>query len=503
MSGKRKYESESEIKEEEEEEEVDDYFDEHGRVNYKKSDHHTIDTARTIRSDPRLAEIFQEAKLDATDGDVCLGHAFATLMGQSIMGNNHDIVNLTIYPDDLDTRVLTYAKMVAIFSEKTPIPAGTSFFSGENISAHGTLICFYKNTEGKVFVWYYNPWGIVLEKDKMRLRTLHISSDAEKEVKTNYSGKYDKDLKEVFIIDYADKLSLRDLYAKHKEHQQEVVYLYMLQKMKHLLPDLQKEVERSIWDSDNTLTETLRMMNLFFKPNDVTVMPMEFSNAHYGVQRKYSDGIETQPYPVPKNTRACLEKTVQTNFGLGSCAIWVILYSKIVYTVLNGVEEKAMIIEVIRTFMPNVQLMGEDGVRVLLAKIVMINGVGPGIFETMRKFFELLPDKGEQGDDYFKIVMDNFDIAIGKIQEGWPKSRWFDQSPRKLADQFDPDRHSPRIEYVMEFIKSVVTKDISTDDSHILREAIVYGGYLTNSSWDKFMNILLLVISCKYREWYE
>lgn len=508
MSGyesvKRKYESAEESQSEEEE---DNYFDEYYRRNFF-DDNDKIDTARTIRSNPRLAEIFEEASsLQTTEGDVCLGHAFATLMGQSIMGTNHDIVNLNIYPDDTEPRVLTYNRMVSMFSDPTTIKEGASFYIGENVTAHGTLICFYKNKNGDIFTWYYNPWGTQFEEINLGVVTRKISENVKEELLSIYQRGYRADERSIPEITQEDMYSMSSLYQKHPSNQNEVVNVYMLEKMKHLCPESIKEkmkdFSKRVWLSDNTITELLRMMKLYFGRNEITVIPMRHSNTHIGVQQQYNDGIEVQRMIVRPNTRSYLEKTVQNNYRLGSCAIWVILYSKIVYAVLNGVEEKEMILEVIKKFMPEVQLMGEANVRILLAKIVMINGVGRGIFDTMRRFFELLPDKGTQSDDYFKIVIKNYDIAIKNIHEGWDKSKWYNNLPKRRPDHFNPDRYSPRVEHVMNFIKSVAKKDMSDDDSRIIRQGIVLGGYLTNSSWDMFMNILLLVISCKLRKGYH
>lgn len=459
------------------------------------------------RSNPKLHMLYEQANhQDISDSQVCLGHAFAVLRGHHTVLHNSEIIESSTQGDMQGTTV--YEHIRDIFSGKSPVTKPFIFFSGDNVNNHSTLLCMYKpdSSSDQKYLWYYNPLGIHAETfgsgdaglmSRMSDKIKHLYPDQPFLDKSSLSS---DDITAITTYTTDDRKTMVEHFRADSQFAfdyRRIRWVYAYEKILRLAPSYVLEEyaklskgreQNTYYNSMNTPYETMVLLKIIFDNNCTEIIPWKKSNAYDGAQSCTNDGLA--------GFDIITSRTISTQPPVGACAVWSVLYKRMAEVSLDGVKTKEDIREVITDFLPKVVKLGEKHARTLLGKVVVYNNFGFETFNFMDRFYNKLPDRfrlEEEQDDFKRKVVKKYDEArmkIGREGGGDPSKR----------PAFDPNRQSPRIEIILDFMKHVVTEDISDEEEVQIRKDIVRGGYLTSSLWTQLLAILMLVISCKHKE---
>lgn len=470
------------------------------------------------RPDPRLADVLQEASKmlggeETPDSDVCFGHALSTSRGMRIFRKND-----TIEGCDGSSAIRSYWTMLRKFNETynslhmnfREASSGTSYTSANTITGHTTLFCTFRHPRHKkTFLWYYNPWGYRGESRyySYRFRETVEGVDGGNLRARNEYGKYGEKVtkrllptgrvslraaKEITRMEVVDAMRMRDYAEDAPEMLDSITWNYIFNKILYTSPAyVEKEfneiMARDFKNKQGIQMEVLVLLKIVYNRSDIHIIPNDLSMPFVGVQSQFGDGFENS---------SVFSKKVQ----VGACSIWSFLYSRVTEHVLSSVTSEAEALDVITNHLPNIFLMGEKDVKHLLGKIVLIHGIGAGIYGTLRKIYSILPHKNEDEEEnrrYREMVCKRYDEALKKMYPRGDEESMMDRNFRKISPVFFPKRDSTRIPIVLDFLRQVTGDRIRPEDVQEIKDGIILGGYLTSSAWDLFLQIILIVISCK------
>lgn len=446
---------------------------------------------------------------DVPESDICIGHSLSVSRGFRIFRKNKFIENA-----DDGTAIDAYETMVRMFHDRSATP-GTFYTSAQSVTGHATLICTFKGEKSnKTHVWYYNPWGYIgdsryFERKNTLIKALE-EEDWEILRERNKYGKYGGKATSFGIsfplsvglgfadLDATDMERLDYYWGELPQFGNPVTWNYIFNKLIYSSPawveeKFEKIMARDYEKEQNIVVEVLILLKIVYNRTDIEIIPNDKSMPLVGVQVSFKDAINPNEFLTKK-----MEECGAT---LGACSIWSFLYSRISDYMLRSVASDAETMDVITNHLPKIFLLGEKDVKHLLGKIVFIHGIGAGIYKFLRKIYDILPPKNEDEDEqrrYQEMVALRYDEALQKMypkdSEKFMLQRW----DKKISPVFFPKRESARIPIVLNFLRQITGDSIKPGDVQEIKDGIVVGGYLTSSSWDIFLQIILLVINCKH-----
>lgn len=488
---------------------------------------------KTINTNPKVSDIFQEVNKALGDGelhesDSCLGHSFAELVGANMI---HPEEILTDKRDGIKKNTLPYLEIVRYFSERDillPVSfrrKDLTFFNARTISVHSTTVCAYRtrgNKHGeKVILWYYNPWGYegdiqdfyednekknaeIQDQIRETLQERNIFGKYKHDEEGNRNNKEyhrDQNLKNHFNelitkFNRDDRVTMLSLINKYPKYKDETVLIYAKSMLLFTSPPfVEIEFNQTMSESpysdtkQNIIIEVMIILKILYNRVSYDILTMKDSMAPIGNQSKYQ---------ICTNNK--LSKLVNSNTETGSCGVWTFLYTRMVQGLLEGIHSHEDVIKIVKEVIPNVLLLGEDSVQSLMGKIFILNKLGLEMFNLMRHFYENLPLKNKNVKkqlEFQEKVVKAYDEVKDRITETDPAAGKTDKGSR-VEEVFDPQRESHRVPLIMEFVKKVVSKNISQSSLGKIREGVVMGGFITKSEWLGFLGILVFVINCKH-----
>lgn len=345
---------------------------------------------------------------ESRDGtQVCVGHA----------------LTLSPFIDDCDLLVSpneSYGMNYLMKLLSSDVPSMVSSFEtvwAENIEAHATVICILK-TNMKTYIWYYNPWGYVGDRDyctrrrreykskeENQGRMREIKADVEKKTKSVVSRERGPHLIHEYIT-YCLEMAKRK-FRENGVHGDFVVDDAISDWIMGAIGNLNGALKDRSADHIMGALEAFRKSFGAYN-NHVTIIHPFVSMSHIGPQHLF-----------PNERITSFEKHFEKNSVTGACLTWSDIYAKRAKSLLEGrTLSHGEIMKIISRDLRENELVGESSARDLLGKLRFsrsnesIKQLLLGIFDSIPEEYELPPIGNGHSLPYHKSVIHAFDKFI-------------------------------------------------------------------------------------------
>lgn len=453
----------------------------------------------------RVHNIFDLRSFDNNVAYICIGQALADVAGYTIPGTTgqlklkSSLKDLFYYKRSIEERKL----------EKVQV---------DNIKSHSTNLFLFK-FDGKIYVWYFNPWGQKHDADftgrMARFRKKFFDNVPEnsdifpkqtenarnglepspQELESLWSDENGKIRRIYKVVSGLDRVSK---YDKDTMSYGLSEYLFYAKIKSMATPAVIQGINSSMDNEDHYgVMHAFRLLKHYYIRRDIaTIMPW---------QSMPPDGPQALSGYSREDEMIC-KHVEKTSYGLGDCALWTRGYQIVAMYYLESARSNKEVVDIIQGELKNLYIMGEKTARHFVGKVMMSTELGK-ILKPMKIVYKAIPIKKvqtQQGRTAFKIHVRKIYDQVGKIIEDMDFSETLSIRQKQIfyifisfLDMIDSTEDAKKLGY----FNRILVKNVSAD----MEIQMMVAGFIRNfpsmnvKQISKLLiDVSLVMISCVF-----